>query len=120
MAIVPDLSGNSPGILAGGVDPRIGGSYDLQSLAFKGAKQELTIGIASVQSAPFANTCRAIRIAPDTDIHYRIGDGLTVTALATDDYLAAGAVETIRVKPGQRIAAIQDSIAGACSITEDG
>lgn len=113
MAIVRDLSGNNFGL-----DPRKAGKYDLPILQWKGAQQQVAIGAGSLQSAKFANTARALRIAPDQDIHYRVR--ANPTALATDAFLAAGAVEDIQIKSGERIAIIQDSTAGFVTLTEDG
>jgi hypothetical protein len=100
------------------IDKRLGGTYDLQAVQFVGAIQSVTIGAASVQSNPFSNRCRAIRLAPTGNIRYLIG--ANPTAVATSVYLAGGAVEVLPVTGGQRIAIIQDGAAtGTVSIQED-
>jgi len=115
MAIVADLSGNNFGL-----DPRKAGKYDLPILEWKGKSEQIALGAASVQSAKFANTARALRIAPDGNMHYRTGVNPTANA-TTDPYLAAGAVEDIQIKSGERIAIIRDLIAtGFVTLTEDG
>jgi len=114
MPIVPDLSGNTP------LDPRKGGKYDLPILEWKGAVQQIAIGTTSVQSTKFANTARALRIAPDAAMHYLVGVNPTAIK-TTSPFLGAGAVEDIQIKAGERIAIIQDLTAtGFVTLTEDG
>lgn len=113
MPTVPDLSGNTP------LDPRKGGSYDLPILQWRGAQQSLTLGAASVLSNKFANTARAIRVAPIGNCHYEVG--LAPVADANSPFLGGGAVEDLRIKPGERIAVIQDvAETDKVTITEDG
>ncbi len=112
MAIVPDLSGNTP------LDVRKGGHYDVPILSWRGAQEVIVIGAASVQGALFARTARALRIAPDGNIHYEVGTN--PTADANSPYLGAGAVEDVRIKFGERIAIIRDASAtGNVTLTED-
>lgn len=114
MPTVPDLSGNTQ------LDPRKGGKYDLPILPWKGARAQIAIGTSSVQSNKFANTARALRIAPDANMHYLIGKDPTASK-TTSPYLGAGAVEDVDIKPGERIAIIQDqSATGFVTLTEDG
>ena len=113
MAIVADLSGNTP------LDHRKGGHYDLPILSWKGA-QHLITSTASSQLTPFvARTCRAIRVAPIADIRYEIGVAPVADA-GTSPFLGGGAVEDLRIKFGERIAIIQNTAAGIVTITEDG
>ena len=112
MAIVADLSGNTP------LDPRKGGHYDLPILRWQGAQQVITAIVTAVTSAKFANTARAIRIAPIGDIHYEIG--AAPVADATSPFLGGGAVEDLRVKAGESISIIRNTADGAVTITEDG
>lgn len=118
MAVVPDLGGGAPAKL----DPRKGGKYDLPILPWKGAQQQITSTATSQLSAKFASTCRAIRVAPIQDIRYEVGKiGVTPVAdLLTSPFLGGGAVEDVRVKPGERIAILQNSAGGIVTITEDG
>lgn len=114
MPTVPDLSGNTL------LDPRKGGHYDLPILEWKGKSEQIAIGVASVQSAKFANTARALRIAPDAAMHYLIGANPTAIK-TTSPFLGAGAIEDVQIKPGERIAIIQDLAAtGFVTLTEDG
>lgn len=114
MPIVEDLSGNTQ------LDPRKGGHYDLPILEWKGKSEQIAVGVASVQSAKFANTARALRIATDANMHYLIGVNPTASKTASP-YLGAGAVEDVQIKPGERIAVIQDlAVTGFVTVTEDG
>ena len=112
MAIVEDLAGN--GIL----DPRKGGHYDLPMLRWQGAQQVLTAGAAAVLSAAFANTSRAIRIAPIGNIHYEVG--LAPVADGVSPLLGGGAVEDVRIRPGEKVSVLQEGAGGIVTITEDG
>ncbi len=113
MPIVADLSGNSP------LDPRKGGHYDVPILRWRGAQQVLTLSTSSVQSNKFANTARAIRVAPRGNCHYEVG--VNPVADGNSPFLGGGAVEDLRVKPGERIAVIWDvSETDPVTITEDG
>lgn len=111
MAIVPDLSGNTP------LDYRIGGHYDLPILAWRGA-QHLITSSGTSQLTPFiARTCRAVRIAPIADIRYEIG--VAPVADVNSPFLGGGAVEDLRIKFGERVAILQNSAPGIVTITED-
>lgn len=113
MPIVPDLSG------IGTLDPRLGGTYDLPILKWRGAQQVIVVGAASVQSTAFANTARALRIAPDGNIHWETG--VNPVADTNSPFLAANAVEDISIKAGEKIAIVQDALStGNVSLTEDG
>lgn len=111
MAIVADLSGNTP------LDTRKGGHYDLPILPWKGAQQLITAIVTSVQSAKFARTARALRIAPIGNIHYEVGTN--PTADGTSPFLGGGAVEDVRIKFGERIAIIRHTADGIVTLTED-
>ena len=114
MPTVVDLSGNNPG-----PEPSLSGSHDLQALKWTGVEHNITIGAASVQTAPFQYKCRAIRIAPVADIYWKVGANPTAVKL-TSKFLGGGAVETVRVVGNQRIAIIQSlATTGNCTISED-
>jgi len=59
-----------------------------------------------------------VRIVPTTACHVKIGANPTAAADGTSMYLPAGVVEYFGVKPGQKIAIIQDSAVGNAFITE--
>jgi hypothetical protein len=106
MATAVDLSGNCP-MGAQHKDYPIANDVDLQAVKFRGAVQALTLGAASVQSNPFGQFCRAIRIAPEGNCHYRVGINPTAVKDGSE-FLADGAVEIVPVRAGERIAVIQD------------
>jgi len=112
MPTVPDLSGNTQ------LDPRKGGHYDVPILKWRGAQQVITAIVTAVLSNAFANTARAIRVAPIGDIHYEVG--AAPVADATSPFLGGGAVEDLRVRPGEKISIIRNTADGAVTITEDG
>lgn len=120
MALVADLSGNTPILDNGGLDKRIRGTYDINATPWTGVQHKITIGAATVQSAAFGNKCHLVRIAPEGgNIHYEIGTNPVAVKLDSP-FLANGAVESVRAKPGQKIAVIQSlASTGNVTITED-
>lgn len=119
MSTVVDLAGNNPVAL----DPAITRTDKVSSVEFRGATQTITIGASAVQSTPFSNITRFIRIAPQTDaIFYDIDSiaDVDATDAAKRLFLAGGAVEAVPVQPGQVIEIIQTAAAtGVCTVTED-
>ncbi len=70
-------------------------------------------------SNAFANTARAIRVAPRGNCHYEVG--LAPVATASSSFLGGGAVEDLRIRPGEKIAVLWDvSETDPVTITEDG
>jgi hypothetical protein len=57
-----------------------------------------------------------VRLVANSGCCYRIGDGAQ-TAIASDPYLPANAVEYVTVSPGQRIAAIKAATNGLVTAT---
>ncbi len=53
-----------------------------------------------------------VRLSANSACHYKIGDGAQ-TAATTDPFLPANVIETVKVQPGQRIAAIKAAAAEA-------
>ena len=120
MSTVTDLAGNNPVAL----DPTITRHDKISSVEFKGASQSIAIGAAAVQSTPFGNLTRFIRIAPSIDdIFYDIDTiaNVDVTDGAKRLFLAANAVEGVPVRPGQVIEIIERVAVstGNVTITED-
>lgn len=68
------------------------------------AQQQVTVGGASAQSQPFADTTRFVRV--HTDVACRIAFGSSPTASATSMRMPANATEFFGVTPGHRIAVI--------------
>jgi len=119
MSTVVDLAGNNPVAL----DPANTRTDKISSVEFRGATQTITPGAAEIQSAPFGNLTRFIRIAPQDDIFYDIDSIANVNADSTVKrlFLAANAVEAMPVRPGQVIEIVEtaDAASGIVTITED-
>ena len=86
---------------------------------FNGPSQDVVSGIASAESAAFGASTQVIRIVNKVACRYIIGDSVQ-TALATSALLTADTIEYVAVKPGQVIAAIQDTAAGVLNVIECG
>ena len=118
MSTVEDQAGNNPVAL----DPAITRTDKVSSVEFRGATQTITPGAVEIQSAPFGNLTRFIRIAPEDDIFYDVDSIANVDADAVTKhmYLAANAVEAIPVRPGDVIEIVErGSASGIVTITED-
>ncbi len=92
----------------------------VEPLGIPALSADITTNTTSAPSGglAFASTCLRISIYQETAAaRYRIGTG-TVTAVATDHYIAAGERLDLMVPAGSKIAAIQDSAAGKMHITE--
>lgn len=118
MAIVAELSGNMP--QGADIDKHIGPAPDQVWGGEIVASQSLTIGAASVQSAPFSNKTQAIKIVAKTAaVRYRIGPAPQV-AVATDPLIPTSAVIDLVVRSGWVIAGLQDTGAAELNIAELG
>ncbi len=119
MSTVVDLAGNNPVAL----DPANTRTDKVSSVEFRGVTHTITIGAGAIQTPPFGNLTRFIRIAPQTDaIFYDIDTIAAVDATSATKrmFLAGGAVEAVPVKPGEVIEVIQTAAAtGVCTVTED-
>src|SRR5262245_29712468 len=86
--------------------------------------RNVSIGASSVQSAAFDTSDaqhppRLIRICATGACHYLVG--ANPSALATSPLLPANVVEYLNVRPGEKIAVIQDGAAtGVLNISEIG
>lgn len=81
--------------------------------------QEVTTGAASAVTAnPFGAQTHVVRLCATAACRYAIGVPATVAATATGAYLPANVIEYIQVRPGEKVAAIQDVGAGKLSVTE--
>lgn len=72
-----------------------------------GAKEAVAIGAGSLQSAVTADNVEVVRLKADSACYILQGVNPVVSA-ANGTPLPAGVVEYIRVKPGERLAVIQD------------
>jgi len=78
------------------------------------AALKLAIGAASVQSA--AIQARCVMVSPDQNCWITIGVNPTATIGAGSLFLPAGAMLTLPIQPGQKIAVIQTATPGNLSI----
>lgn len=92
---------------------------EFTTLKWKEVSDYIAVGAASVQSAVFGAQTREIRVVSTTACHINIGT--SPTAAATDNngiYLPANVIDYFHVNPGQRLAVIQDAVAGTLSVAE--
>lgn len=82
-----------------------------------GTAQEITVGAASVAlTNAFGTGVRMVRLVATNAC--RIAFGASPTAVATSAYLPAGVPEVFTVNPGEKVAVIQESVAGKLSVVE--
>lgn len=113
MAIVPDLSGNRPNN-APVVDVALGA---VDQALRPDASRTITCAFtaSSGQSTAMPDDVSTVRIVANQNCYYTIGANPTATT--SHAYLAAGVVEYIAIKPGEKIAAIRASADGTLFIT---
>ncbi len=82
-------------------------------------------GGASAQSAAFGNETKAIRVSvtgaltATAGVRINVGDGAGAVASSTTALLPVNWVEYIKVRPGQKIAALSnDTVTGTLSVVE--
>jgi hypothetical protein len=83
-----------------------------------GTGQNITVGAASAASAnPFGSATFAVYVSSTTNCHIRIGQ--TPVAVATDMLVKASDPPLLlKVAPGEKIAAIQDTAGGTLNVIE--
>ena len=85
-----------------------------------GAAQELNVGASSVKSTAIGTAGqtpnRLIRLC--ATVACRIAIGTNPTATETSALISPNIVEYMEITPGERVAVIQDSVAGKLSIVE--
>ncbi len=116
MSTVADLAGNNPVAL----DPTVTRHDKVSSVEFRGAGHSIAID-ATIRITPvFGNRTRFIRIAPDGDIYYHVAVVPDVSDITLLAFLGANAVESIPIRPGERMELVQANAAtGLCTIRED-
>ena len=89
----------------------------IKTTYYPSTSQTVTVGAASAATtnAVGAHTS-VVRLHADTDCFIAIAKAPTATT--SDMFLPSGQTEYIRVHPGQKVAAIQDSAAGTLYVTE--
>jgi hypothetical protein len=86
--------------------------FPKQPASRNGVTQTIAVGAASAAAgAAFGSETYQLRLAANTALNYRIGDGAQ-TATAADPLLPANTMEYVIVSPGQRIAAIEAASGG--------
>lgn len=82
-----------------------------------GATHEITTSGTSTQtSIAVGEQTRQVRIATTADAH--VVRGKNPTATTSDAIFFASSVEYMDIKPGEKVAAIQNSAAGVVYVTE--
>ena len=94
-----------------GSDPR-----DRLDAIFLAAPQQRTFTGTSAQSAALSASCSVVRLFATQDCFILFG--ANPTALTTSHFLPAGVVEYFGCAGGDKIAAIQSSVAGTLYISE--
>lgn len=86
--------------------------FSRQPASRNGVTQTVAVStVSAAATAAFGSQTYQLRLAANTAVNYRIGDGAQ-TATAADPLLPANTVEYVTVSPGQRIAAIEAVTAG--------
>ena len=85
------------------IGPAVGRLGTCQQIAYTGSSVAI--------SNPFGAQTYWVRLAANTNCHYKIGDGVQ-TAATTSPFLAVNTVETVKVQPGQQISAIRAVVDG--------
>lgn len=81
--------------------------------------QDVTTGAASAtHTNAFGIHTYIVRLSATAACRYAVGVPATVTATATSTYLPANVIEYIEVRPGEKVAGIQETAAGKLNVTE--
>lgn len=96
--------------------PRTDGGVRAPVARPNGATQKITISGNSAKTTEFTIDYTILRIAVDTDCHYRIG-ATGDEATTSYPYLAAGTIEYIYVMDGDFVHFIQASAGGSAWVT---
>ena len=82
-----------------------------------GASHDVAIGAASVQSAAIGGTITRVRLVATSACYVAFGSSPTATKPGSVR-LASNFPEMFLVRPGEKVAVIEDSAAGTLTITE--
>lgn len=98
------------------VTPIANSPYSLPAIQLNcPSSQSVTIGASSTPSTAVGGTC--VRLCATSDCWINVGGNPTATTGAGSTFLPAGVVEYLKVNATDLIAVIQNSAAGALSIT---
>ncbi len=90
------------------IGPEVGRVGTCQQIAYTGS--------SAAAGSAFGTQTYWVRLVANSACHYKIGDGAQ-TAATTDPFLPANWEETVKVTPGQSIAAIRASTDGLVTAT---
>lgn len=83
-----------------------------------GASQQLAVGAVSAQSAAFAARTSAVLLFADQDCFVALGDDPAALADGSHMLLPAGETRVVKVRGGDKLAAIRRSADGPLFVTE--
>ena len=82
------------------------------------ASQQLAVGAASVQSAAFAARTSAVMLFADEDCFVTFGDDPTALDDGSHMFLPANETRLVKVRGGEKLAAVRRSVDGPLFLTE--
>lgn len=91
-------------------------SETIQAVAPGTTQTITTSGSSAAISTAFATGTTVVRIVATEDVNIKFGS--TPTATTSDPFIPANQVEYFKVTAGEKVAAIQNSAAGTCYVTE--
>ena len=91
-------------------------SETIQAVAPGTTQTITTSGSSAAISTAFATGTTVVRIVATEDVNIKFGSAPTATT--NDPFVPANQVEYFKVTAGEKVAAIQNSAAGTCYVTE--
>ena len=91
-------------------------SETIQAVAPGTTQTITTSGSSAAISTAFATGTTVVRIVATEDVNIKFGSSPTATT--SDPFIPANQVEYFKVTAGEKVAAIQNSAAGTCYVTE--
>lgn len=91
-------------------------SETIQAVAPGTTQTITTSGSSAAISTAFATGTTVVRIVATEDVNIKFGSAPTATT--SDPFVPANQVEYFKVTAGEKVAAIQNSAAGTCYVTE--
>ena len=87
-----------------------------ETATFAGGAHSLTTGVGSVETDPLTDGTTVVFLFCDQNAHVKIGQDPTATT--SDFLLPASNFLALRVNPGDKVAAIQETAAGTLWVSE--
>jgi hypothetical protein len=91
-------------------------SETIQAVAPGTTQTITTSGSSAAISTAFATGTTVVRIVATEDVNIKFGSSPTATT--SDPFIPANQVEYFKVTAGEKVAAIQNTAAGTCYVTE--